>query len=100
MNLISTLSADTKAPTDSLNVTLALAESGVLTTSLSAKQLRDIERRLGESIATAEAILDGTRGHAGTAAILHFGIGLGTGYLRHCRDIIRALLKARKTKTP
>lgn len=98
MTLIATLSADirAKAPSDSLNVMLELAESGTLTTTLSAKQLREIERQLGEAIKTAEAILDGTRGHTGTAAILHFGIGLGTGYLRHCRDIIRALLKARK----
>lgn len=83
---------------DSLNVVLELAESGVLTTSLSAKQLREIERQLGAAVAISETVLDGTRGHTGTASILHFGIGLGTGYLRHCRDIIRALLKARKTK--
>lgn len=88
--------AATQPASDNLAAMLAMAESGELVTTLTPAQLRALSRQLDSAITIGEAALDHTRHHAGVAATLHFGIGLGTGYLRHCRDIIRALLKARK----
>jgi hypothetical protein len=79
---------------------LVLVERGEITTQLTARELRALEADLVRIIGGAEVTVSTVRESAG--AELHglprhlvTMIDMGTGYLRHARDVIRALRKAR-----
>lgn len=91
------------ATTDQQAAMLALIERGELTTTLSAEKLRQIEKWLTESIELALVpmqIISGSCGPElhGVPAHLSWSVGTGTGYLRHARDVIRALRTAKGRK--
>jgi len=79
---------------------LAVVERGEMTTQLTARELRVLEAELERMIGGAEIAVSTVRHSAGAElhglpAHLVTMISMGTGYLRHSRDVIRALRKAR-----
>lgn len=89
------------ASTDDRGAMLALIERGELTTQLTGRELRALQAELKRMIAAAEIAMGNVRDSAGSElhglpAHLFTMIGMGTGYLRHCHDVIAALRRGRK----
>ena len=82
---------------------LAGCRDGTLVCGLTRAQLRDIERYLKAAVIYEEAAAIAVRNAAGPElhglpAHLFTMISMGAGYLRHARDIIRAMRAAPRRK--
>lgn len=87
------------ASSDNRAALLAGCRDGTLTSGLSGAQLREIERYLKAAVTYEEAASLVIRNAAGPELHgmprhLATMIDMGTGYLRHARDVIRALRAA------
>ena len=90
-------------PTDDRALVIAAAADGTLTTALGRSALLDLERKfdsaLAEAVGAGAAIrlLCGPELHGAPAHLATMAAN-GAGYLRHCRDVIRMMRKAKGLK--
>jgi hypothetical protein len=89
-----------KQPGDDRAAMLAQIERGELVTQLSVAELSALLQTLEVGLATMELLPSMLRDFAGPelhGLPAHLGVmsGMGAGYLRHCRDVIRAVLRTR-----
>lgn len=90
-------------PPDDRAALLAQIDRGELVTTLSREQQQELLDKLKQAILYGELTSVTVRqycGHElhGLPAHLSTMANMGTGYLRHCRDVIRALRRAQARK--